>query len=329
MTKIINFGLFIISIGSLLQSTEAQTISTKVGSGKLDTLILSVFNTGQQYKLTYATFGTKATVTMIAPLLMAKDTNRVHSHKACDSVVTVLKGKVALIERGEEARPSATPEHEKHPEQLAPWQRDKPVNCYCSTVQKAINAQRAGAIAVIIINEIPAHDSVAMDGVDTKKELKIPCFSISPKDGQTVQAMLPSMVAIVKPVVKQKETSSLAAVVQTEQPLAKQTNGKLAKDGTDANVFTTAGAQNGVLVGVEVFPNPTTGMAEVNYGFEEAGDVRVDVFNESGQLVSSAAGAGPTGLMKLDGRGWANGTYIVKVVSGGGKEWISKLAKRN
>ena len=177
----------------------AGTATTGAIKKPLDTLTLSVFNTGAQYKITYANFGTKAAGDIVAPLLMAKDTNRVNSHKACDSLVTKLKGAVALIERGEALRPLTKADFEMHPEQLAPWQRDKAVNCYCSTLQKALNAQKAGAVAVIIINEIPAHDSVALDGLDLNKALKIPCFSISQANGLKVKMMLLSTVTMVKP----------------------------------------------------------------------------------------------------------------------------------
>ena len=69
----------------------------------------------------------------------------------------------------------------------------------------------------------------------------------------------------------------------------------------------------------DVFPNPVRSRATLRFALPGDADVRIEVYDVTGRLVTRLAD-GPVAAgrheVTIDGRGWASGTYLVRVTSG-------------
>ena len=111
-----------------------------------------------EYMITKANFGPKLT-TLTGNLALASD-GTANSSQACNSLTngSAISGNIAVIERGE-----------------------------CAFVDKVKNAQNAGAIAVLIVNNVSG-PPIIQGGDDTT--ITIPSVMISKDEGQTIIAEL-------------------------------------------------------------------------------------------------------------------------------------------
>lgn len=101
-----------------------------------------------------------------ADLVLVDDDDGVTSD-ACQTLVNAseLSGKIALIDRGS-----------------------------CTFVSKALNAQAAGAIAAVIVNNVAGSTPIGLGGSDPS--VSIPTVSITKADGDTIKAHLASGVSV-------------------------------------------------------------------------------------------------------------------------------------
>jgi hypothetical protein len=102
-------------------------------------------------------FGPEITSVITADLILANDASGTAS-EACNSFGEDATGKIAIIRRGQ-----------------------------CSFVNKVKNAQDAGAIAVIIMNNVSG-ESISMGGTDDS--ITIPAVMISKENGDSIEAVL-------------------------------------------------------------------------------------------------------------------------------------------
>ena len=82
-------------------------------------------------------------------------------NEGCNPAVNDLTGKIALVDRGS-----------------------------CQFGMKALNAETAGAIAVIIFNNAPGAGAVGMAAGDVGAQVTIPCVMLSYEDGQLIRTAL-------------------------------------------------------------------------------------------------------------------------------------------
>ncbi|TYA52424.1 T9SS type A sorting domain-containing protein [Formosa maritima] len=104
-------------------------------------------------------FGTEITSTIIADFVLANDGTGVPT-EACNSFGPSAAGKIAVIRRGD-----------------------------CPFVDKVLNAQNAGAVGVIMMNNVPG-EPVPMGG--TNGSITIPSVMISMSDGDILEAAMAS-----------------------------------------------------------------------------------------------------------------------------------------
>ncbi|MFM2267151.1 MAG: hypothetical protein RL757_592 [Bacteroidota bacterium] len=275
-----------------------QTTPPSPALPRPDSVLLSVFNTGGKYRLTPAEFGAATPSfangqnSLVSTVVFARDTSLRNNLQGCDSIAVNLRGKVALVERGG-----------------------------CSYVRKCWNAQRAGAIAVVLIDTIANGIAPVMTrtGVDSvlADSIRIPCYSVSKQKGDRIRALLPSKVGIRIPqympsdAERRGNTAKDPVAVTPEPPQ----NGEKAPPPV-SDQEKAAQAQQ-LAEQQRLYPNPTSGVLFLDYQYAEIGDLKVQIRNIAGQLLfeQSVQGA-TTGKLELDVSDLVAGAYFVQLQHG-------------
>ena len=279
----------------LAVTSQAQTDSSQ----------LAVYNTGRNITVLSADFGAALTQDLIGEMVMAYDTvivlkahtvrdssgrypMRYQSERRATKISRNLKGKIAVID----------------------YNKDYDVTQMC------LNAQRAGAKALIIIHE--SNDKkvykLAKKGI-FKDSIRIPCFTIPNNKGEQIQQLLPSVVGIKVPAV----ITTNASVVANGEPLVNTTEKSKDKiSDVDATLNTELSNTTGFgKQGFSISPNPTRNQANVTYQFQNPTDVTIEAKSASGQVIFSRLMRGATvGNIEIPTVDYPNGTYFVTLQYG-------------
>ena len=310
-------------ITTLILLTIATT--TYAQSVKKDTVVLSVYNNNQRYMLYPMPFGKdKPDKDFTAEMVVALDTitvlqtatqkdssgrypKRWMTQRKCGKLPTNVKDKVAILY----------------------------LNIGCDISTQVLNAQDAGALAVILIHSTDSRDSVTLPKksasirYDNDSKVKIPCFTVRLGIGEKLTQMLPSLVGIQRPKAAIDSTQALQAsnplITNPLQMVNKETANPT---GTDVSATPTIAAGEGSTngystekIGWDLSPNPASQEATRHYNFTQAAPLSIEVFNEAGQLVTNYnLPDNPTGTLNMDVSSWVTGIYSVRLVKGDMKE---------
>jgi hypothetical protein len=271
--------------------------------------VLSVYNTNQRFMLYPMPFGKdKPDVDFTAPMSVALDTihvvqvatqkdstgkypKRLVTQRQCGKLPKdSLTGKVALLY----------------------------MSAGCDVSTQVYNAQKLGAIVVIVIHTTDNRDSVELPKQSNTvryaddSKVRIPCFTVRKGIGEKLTTLLPSVVGIQRP--------KATVVVQTS---VVSNNPPIATLQTKRNSLTAAEqqVQEGVLLNnptsfgkqsFSVSPNPTRNQANVAYQFLHTTDVTIEVKTASGQLIFSKILRGVSvGTLEIPTVDYPDGTYFV------------------
>jgi hypothetical protein len=302
MTKLDSVLIFVMMMTSQLY---AQT-------ERMDTVVLSVYNTGQRFMLYPMPFG-KATPTngFTAEMVASLDTVNVLRDRpdsagnnvprwvtehVCGKVSSDLKGKVALLQ----------------------------MNPACDISTQVWNAQKAGATTVVMIHTTNSRDSVRLSPTAQyadSQRVTIPCFTVRQSIGAKMGMMLPSMVGIKILAQDDSSRSDIQNRVTMSNPNAPLPQLTVAKaDAPDANDSANKTVEI-VDIGWRLAPNPTTEEITIHYQFAEKTATSLEIFNETGQLVTNyELTPAQTGQLIVNVDAWRTGTYNVRMRHGTLKE---------
>ena len=316
MKKYITTLLILLTIAT---TTDAQSV-------KKDTVVLSVYNNNQRYMLYPMPFGKdKPDKDFTAEMVVALDTinvlqtaiqkdtsgkypKRWMTQRKCGKLPTNVKDKVAILY----------------------------LNIGCDISTQVLNAQEAGAIAVILIHSTDSRDSVTLPKksssirYDDDIKVKIPCFTVRKGIGEKLTQMLPSLVGIQRPKTAIDSTQALQAsnplITNPLQTVNKETASPTGMN--DATITPTIAAREGSTkvystekIGWDLSPNPASQEAILHYNFTQAAPLSIEVFNEAGQLVTNYnLPDNSTGTLNMDVSSWVTGIYSVRLVAGELKE---------
>jgi Secretion system C-terminal sorting domain/PA domain len=202
------------------------------------------------------------------------------------------------------------------------------LNTDCDISTQVLNAQDAGALAVIIIHTTNSIDSVILPKLTgnsryaDKNKVKIPCFTVRKVIGEKLTGMLPSLVGIKRP-------DSIIAVQNMTQLLpsdsAKMLQQGLVKTAGNEGQSTVSDVNNAVsgngtafryTLGWEIAPNPVSNEVTLSYNFQESNPLSIEVFNDIGQLVTNyQLPETQTGKLDINVTTWQNGTYTISLTS--------------
>jgi hypothetical protein len=281
---------------------------------RVDTIVLSVYNTSQRFMLYPMPFGKATPVSgFTAEMIASRDTVNVLRERrdsagnnvpvwvtehVCGKVSADLKGKVALLQ----------------------------LNPACDISTQVWNAQKAGATTVVMIHTTNSRDSVrlplTLQYADSQR-VTIPCYTVRQSIGAKMGLMLPSMVGIKILAANDSNRNDI-------QNRVTMSNGNapiplLAPDKTTtADSEKEANASKSVEIvdlGWRLAPNPTTDEITIQYQFAEKTATSLEIFNEVGQLVTNyELTPAQSGQLVVNVEAWRTGTYNVRMRHGTLKE---------
>ena len=302
MKKIIALFIFIAIVSNIYAQAQRR-----------DTVVLSVYNSNQRFMLYPMPFGKdKPDVDFTAKMVLALDTiqvmetatrvdstgrypKRIITQRQCGKLPKdSLTGKVALLY----------------------------MNPGCDVSTQVYNAQKSGAIVVIVIHTTNNRDSVELpkQGANQVRyadgsKIRIPCFTVRKGIGDKLTMMLPSIVGIQRP---RANVDPQTSVVANNPPITTtvQTKDKI----TDADVPLETDLSNSTSFGKQGFsisPNPTRNQANVRYQFQNPTDVTIEAKSANGQVIFSRLLRGATvGNVEIPTVDYPNGTYFVTLQYG-------------
>jgi Secretion system C-terminal sorting domain/PA domain len=272
MQKKLTFTVGIFMVWVQYATAQVPEQMTSQPTPKKDTTFLAVYNYNARYELTPIDLGRNIPQPdLIADLVVAHDTVM--------RIKTVSKGNKA----------SSEVEVSRSKTKISSHIKDKVAIIYlnesCTPTQTCLNAQRAGAKAVILIHpkmkqeEIDLH---APESDNLRDSIKIPCYTVSRNIGEKMISLLPSVVGIqkVKPKEEPKPDEPVIAekpVVLVENPLKETVKKEQSK--------TPEPTAREKMEGIVLYPNPATDIVQLSFDFKEPVPLTVEIFNEAGQLV--------------------------------------------
>ncbi len=276
---------------ALQQTATAQTA---------DSSQLAIFNTGRNITVLSADFGAALTQDLIGELVMAYDTVMVlKAHTAKDST-----GKFPMRYQSERR---ATKISGNLKDKIAVIDFEKSFD----VTLMALNVQKAGAKALIIIHESDDKKLYKLLKKGAYKDsIRIPVFTIPNKRSEHIQQLLPSMAGIAKPIVPPVQASAVSNLAAEKAKVDSIYKAEQAKyDALHPSVFTGKGWA--------VSPNPASDEVVIQYNLEREATVTIQIFNDAGQVVKSfELQKAQTGRLLIDVTDWQTGFYNVSLRSG-------------
>ena len=286
-------------------------IASQTYAQKRDTVVLSVYNKNQRFMLYPMPFGKdKPDIDFTAAMHLVLDTvhvlktdtkkdstgkfpKRWVTERVCGKMPKdSLKGKVALLYR----------------------------NAGCDISTQVLNAQKLGAIAVIVIHTTDNKDSVILPKrsnlfpyADSSK-VKIPCFTVRKGIGTKLTAMLPSLVGIKRPKANVGNIQTFAIPNLADEQAKRDSIYK-----AEQEKYAAAHAFTGL--GWAISPNPANDEVALQYNFAQKATLNITFFNEAGQVITTyELPDTQTGKLQVDVSAWHSGAYNVSLRSGSLKE---------
>jgi hypothetical protein len=281
---------------------------------RVDTIVLSVYNTSQRFMLYPMPFGKqKPSDGFTAEMVASRDTvNVLHerpdsagnnvpmwvTEHLCGKVSSDLKGKVALLQ----------------------------LNPACDISTQVWNAQKAGATTVVMIHTTNSRDSVrlplTLPYADSQR-VTILCFTVRQSIGAKMGLMLPSMVGIKILAANDSNRNDIQNRITMSNgnapiPLLAPEKTTTADSEKEANALKSVEI---VDLGWRLAPNPTTEEITIQYQFAEKTATSLEIFNEVGQLVTNyELTPAQSGQLVVNVEAWRTGTYNVRMRHGTLKE---------
>ena len=312
-------------------------LATYCAAQATDSVQLSVFNTGAKYRLMPATFGAPTTgAELLTEMVLVQDT--VITYVATESNGATFMPPKLLAKMPDSLRRVFQTQRLMRP--IITHRCDKPITAdvkdkvvvmelgTCDPSAMCLNAQEAGAKAIVLIHSSDNKDSILLKNGSGRNDLKIRCYSVTRGMGAKIAALLPSQVAIKKRVatpnqalIAQTSTGGATTAATTAAQSATQmeekdadTEGSSEKaNGTQP----TANSSFSAKVKFGLSPNPSHDQTTVTYQFAKPTDATIEVETVSGQVILRQMLKGVTvGSLEVQTSEWANGTYILSMQSG-------------
>ena len=312
-----------------------------------DSVLLSVYNTGSLYRLTPASFAPRTPrEELLTDMVWVSDT----IVRFENSVINATLPEQLLSKMPDSLRQRYT--SRKLMEMVTNRKCDKAINPVevqgkvvimelgtCDASRKALMAQRAGAKAIILVHNNNLPTNIQVTWGHYQDSIRIPCYTVRKDIGKRISAMLPSKVGIKRPDTMPVNAEALTIAnngnksAQTQQSKTKADNlsentGNPQQNPNFANNLTNSPFKlaDGTDYNWRISPNPTSDYTTIEYRFSNPTDVRIEVFNKLGQVLSRTDyKAAQSGIVDMDVVNWASGIYTVHLTPKGNTPSVKKV----
>jgi Secretion system C-terminal sorting domain/PA domain len=347
MTKKTPILLFAVLVLLPLAAAFGQTTGA---SPRADTVLLSVYNTGNKYRLTPATFSAATSrTTWVTDMVWVTDT----IVRFTDGGSNATLPAALLAKMPDSLRRVFTSQRTMN--MLVTQQCDKPMRrteiegkvvilalSQCDASQKALLAQRAGAKAIVFVHSSNDPNGIEIKTGAFKDSITIPCYTVRQDIGKRISGMLPSKVAVVRPDTMPLNAEALRTTNNGSTPTQSQ-QGKNGAEETDPTLNKVVENQSnpiyannlnnspfkltdGTGYNWRISPNPTTDYTTVEYRFSRPTDVTIEIFTATGQTMSRYTyKAASSGSVEIPVENWASGTYTVHLTPKGNTPSVKKV----
>jgi hypothetical protein len=317
---------------------------------RADSVLLSVFNTGAKYRLTPATFAPRTTgAELLTEMVMVQDT--IVSFVETGGNGTSFLPPSLLAKMPDSLRQAFANQRLMKP--VVTHRCDKPITTdvkgkvvimslgTCDPSLMCLNAQRAGAKAIVLIHPNNNRDSILLKNGAFADSITIPCYTVRRDIGARMSALMPSQVGIKKPIVMDEDAQGLKSNTNTgTSPTTSTTNAtKLGEvrentEGSNQDTTTVVKTANGTIVTSKyslkgqftLSPNPANDMATLTFNLSKKADLTLEILNEAGQMMLRRTLQGAqTGSLDFDTRSWASGAYLIHLTDGKGVKTVKRL----
>jgi Secretion system C-terminal sorting domain len=321
---------------------------TTPASRRVDTILLSVYNTGVKYLLLPATFGPATTgKELVTEMVLVHDTI-VRFEKMLGNGTTYLSPIILsrlpdstrrVLEAQKLSRAVITRKCDKP---ITDSVKNKVVLMYlgtCDPTLMCLNAQRAGASAIVLMHGNNNRDSILLKTGVWKDSITIPCYTVRRDIGEAMSAMMPSQVGIKKPTAipltaqgLMSQTNNNASMVSAKDAMKTVENDDNTEGGTESTLSDVRSTNNptsaktNTKVQFSLSPNPANDMATLTFNLSKKTAMSMDILNEGGQLMyRKAFQNAEVGFFNFDTREWASGAYFLHLTDGKGLKVVKRL----
>lgn len=324
----LRYKLLILAIAAYIELTAQTTASA-------DTIYLATYNTGMQFQLKRAPFGEKKPkLEVVTPMVFAEDSIEVKNKEVVKNFQPPTIAQLR-IKASENDRRGANPQRPSQSEidKMKANKGKRTCTIYtknlkgnivlldfdkgCDPSFKCLQAQRAGANGVIVISDSDKKDSIALEKGKYADSLRIPCFSITRSQGDSLRFILPSQVALFVP---QRRSDNDLSLLASNEILLQQQNQSSHKVGDaksaigEQDVFNLN--QPNQPLRFALTPNPSNTEARLEYAFSEPTALTIKVLNEAGQTMKIYQRLQTqTESIIFQTTDWVNGFYIIRLTT--------------
>ena len=343
---------FFVLLAAFVVLPLAATIAQTPEHLRPDSVLLSVYNTGNLYRLTPASFAPRTPrEELLTDMVWVSDT----VVSFTDSGTNATLPPSLLTKMPDSLRQKFTSQHvvqmgiarKCDKPMLKSEIKDKVVIMelgMCDASQKALMAQRAGAKAIILVHNNNLPTNIQVTWGHYQDSIKIPCYTVRKDIGKRISAMLPSKVGIKRPDTMPVNAEALTSRAHNDSTARSQQNKSNGDDALDTDIVLTETPQaaNGATSSPSnspktvltnrgrynwrISPNPTSDFTTVEYRFSQPTDVTIEVFNKLGQVLSRTDyKAAQSGVWDIDVANWASGIYTIHLTPKDNKPMVKKL----
>ena len=338
----------ILVIALIVCGAAYATAQATPDSLRADSVLLSVFNTGAKYRLTPATFAPRTTgAELLTEMVMVQDTS-VSFVETGGNGTTFLPPSL-LAKMPDSLRQAFESQRLMKP--VVTRRCDKPITAdvkgkvvimslgTCDPSLMCLNAQRAGAKAIVLIHPDNHRDSILLKTGAFTDSITIPCYTVCCDVCARMSALIPSQVGIKKPVIMDEDaqglktqngngnTSTTATKDATRLADDEQTEGKKGENTEGGKKSDSLQlAINSLKQQVVLSPNPANDVATLAFKLSKKTDLTLEIVNEAGQVIlRKSLQAAQTGSLDFDTRDWASGVYFIHLTDGKGVKTVKRL----
>jgi hypothetical protein len=282
-----------------------QMVAQAPAPTRTDTVLLAVFNTSSKFRLKHAGFGLRTPLSreLLTQMVLAHDTVMTNQVVGVDSLGRQRRKWVTTSQCGKISK------NVKDKVALVPLRA-------CDPTLVCLNAQRAGAKAVIFMHTANHRDSLQLPTGAFVDSIRIPCYVIRRDIGNVLSALLPSAVGIKRPDTMPEDAQARRTLNDLSN-VPQATFNPLMADGADGfndNTLTHNVLRNSIIPQIKISPNPASEMVYVDYQLERVAAAKVVAKNALGHLIYTTPIGEQSGTLTVPVHDWANGIYFFEVV---------------